>query len=91
MPVSVSFHFIPAHLNSLFDYPPPPDAPVPPVLPANRYLLSQHPDVETRVVAELDALELLVTPSRPQPRELEWADLGRLTYLQAVIKARQLP
>ena len=40
-------------------------------------------------MAELDALELLVTPARPQPRELEWADLGRLTYLQAVIKARQ--
>lgn len=41
------------------------------------------------MLAELDALELLVTPSRPQPRELEWADLGRLTYLQAVIKARR--
>ncbi len=40
------------------------------------------------MVAELDALELLVTPKRPQPRALEWADLGRLTYLQAVIKAR---
>ncbi|KAK9827618.1 hypothetical protein WJX81_006830 [Elliptochloris bilobata] len=50
------------------------------------YLLSQYPEVEARVVAELDALELLVTPARPQPRELEWADLGRLTYLQAVIK-----
>lgn len=56
-----------------------------------RYLVSQHPAVEARVVAELDALELLVTPKRPHPRALEWADLGRLTYLQAVIKARARP
>ena len=38
------------------------------------------------MAAELDALELLVTPRRPRPRALEWADLGRLAYLQAVIK-----
>lgn len=82
-------HFIPAPANPYFISPALPDAPVPPVPPGARYLLSQHPEVEARVVAELDALELLVTLSRPAPRELEWADLGRLTYLQAVIKARQ--
>ena len=50
------------------------------------YLLSQHPEVEAKIVAELDAAELLATPSRPQPRKLEWADLNKLVYLQAFIK-----
>ena len=50
------------------------------------YLLSQHPDVEAKVLAELDAAELLVTPDRPDPRPIEWADLARLAYLQAFIK-----
>ena len=70
-----------AQLIARFHYP---RRPLPPR--RARYLLSQHPEVEARVVAELDALELLVTPRRPRPRALEWADLGRLTYLQAVIK-----
>ena len=52
------------------------------------YLLAQHPAVEARLAAELDAAELLVTAKRPQPRQLQWADLARLAYLQAVIKAR---
>jgi hypothetical protein len=50
------------------------------------FLLSQNPDVEAKVLAELDSLELLVTPERPNPRKLEWADLNKLVYLQAVIK-----
>ena len=50
------------------------------------YLLSQHPDVEAKVLAELEAAELLVTPDRPDPRPIEWADLARLVYLQAFIK-----
>jgi cytochrome P450 len=50
------------------------------------YLLSQHPDVEAKIVAELDAAELLVTPARPTPRNVEWSDLAKLTYLQAFIK-----
>ena len=52
------------------------------------YLLAQHPAVEARLAAELDAAELLVTAKRPRPRQLQWADLARLAYLQAVIKAR---
>ena len=52
------------------------------------YLLAQHPAVEARLAAELDAAELLVTAKRPHPRQLKWADLARLAYLQAVIKAR---
>jgi cytochrome P450 len=50
------------------------------------YLLSQHPDVEAKILAELDAAELLVTPERPDPRPIEWGDLARLVYLQAFIK-----
>lgn len=52
----------------------------------SRYYLSQHPDVEAKVIAELDACELLVTPARPQPRTPEYDDLPRLNYLKCVIK-----
>ena len=55
------------------------------------FLLAQHPEVEAKLAAELDAAGLLVTADRPQPRALEWADLGGLVYLQAVIKARPTP
>ena len=51
-----------------------------------RYLLSQHPEVEARLLEELDSLELLATDARPQPRSIQPTDLGRLTYLQAIIK-----
>ena len=51
-----------------------------------RYDISQHPEVERKVVEELDQLGLLATPERPIPRSLEFADLSRLTYLNCVIK-----
>ncbi|BDA44790.1 probable Dynein assembly factor 1, axonemal at C-terminar half [Coccomyxa sp. Obi] len=50
------------------------------------YDISQHPEVEQKVVEELDQLGLLATPERPTPRGLELADLSRLTYLNCVIK-----
>ncbi|CAL8469473.1 g9014 [Coccomyxa elongata] len=50
------------------------------------YDISQHPEVEQKVVEELDQLGLLATPERPTPRSLELADLSRLTYLKCVIK-----
>jgi fatty acid synthase len=53
-----------------------------------RYLISQHPEVEAKLAAELDGAGLLVTPQRPQPRPLAHADLARLTYLNCVLKAR---
>ncbi len=56
-----------------------------------RYLISQHPEVEARLAAELDEAGLLVTPERPQPRDLTHADLSRLTYLNCVLKVRQKP
>ena len=48
--------------------------------------MSQHPAVEARLAAELDAAGLLVTRARPTPRALAHADLGRLAYLQCVLK-----
>ena len=52
----------------------------------SRYILSQHPDIEAKVLAELDELELLATPQRPSPRNLTSADLSKLVYLNCVIK-----
>eukprot|EP00884_Botryococcus_braunii_P016359 jgi/Botrbrau1/3406/Bobra.0337s0042.1 len=50
------------------------------------YLLSQHPEVEAKVAAELAQHGLLASPGNPAPRAVEWNDLGKLTYLNAVIK-----
>jgi hypothetical protein len=46
--------------------------------------------VEAKLVEELDACELLVTPQRPQPRLMTYTDISRLTYLSCVLKASQL-
>lgn len=54
-----------------------------------RYLISQHPEVERKILAELEGLELLKTPQNPRPREMAYADLSKLTYLNAVIKVLQ--
>ena len=45
--------------------------------------------LQDALAAELDAAELLVTPSRPQPRQLELSDLNKLTYLNALFKETQ--
>ena len=55
------------------------------------YVVSQHPGVEAKIIEELDSLELSITPERPHPRPLTYADLGRLTYLQAVVKVLLMP
>jgi hypothetical protein len=54
-------------------------------------MISQHPAVAARLAAELDAAGLLVTPARPRPRPLRFADLAALAYLQAVIKVPRAP
>jgi cytochrome P450 len=53
------------------------------------FFIASVPGVRDRVEAELDALELLVTPHRRQPRDLVYADLARLKYLTAVVNESQ--
>lgn len=50
------------------------------------YLLSQYPQVEQKLLQELDSMQLLATRERSHPRLVTPADLGRLIYLQAIIK-----
>ena len=50
------------------------------------YAVSQHPEVEAKIVEELRSLDLLATPEQPTPRPIQWDDIPRLTYLNAVIK-----
>ena len=41
-----------------------------------------------RLEAELDAAGLLVTPQRPRPRPLTYADISKLPWLDACVKVR---
>jgi fatty acid synthase len=50
------------------------------------YELAAHPDIQARVQAELDSFGLLKTAQRPKPRDLEYADLAKLTFLNNVLK-----
>lgn len=51
-------------------------------LHCTQYLVSLHPEVEARLVAELTELGL----AGPAARPVEFQDLGRLRYLGAVVK-----
>ncbi len=51
-----------------------------------RFAISQHPEVEAKIVAELQSHGLAATEENPNPRQLTYPDLSKLTYLQAVIK-----
>lgn len=42
--------------------------------------------MERKLAEELDAAGLLVTPERPKPRTMEFADLANLPYLSWVSK-----
>ncbi|CAL8468141.1 g7680 [Coccomyxa elongata] len=50
------------------------------------YSVSQNPKVEAKIVEELEGLDLLATADKPVPRPIEWDDIPKLTYLNAVIK-----
>eukprot|EP00884_Botryococcus_braunii_P008647 jgi/Botrbrau1/17784/Bobra.0127s0037.2 len=50
------------------------------------FAIARYPEIEARIMAELDGLGLLATPIEPQPREMRLDDLSRLPYLDAVIK-----
>ena len=53
--------------------------------------MSQNPKVEAKIVEELKSNGLLATPEKPSPRPIEWDDIPKLTYLNAVIKASAQP
>ena len=48
--------------------------------------MSQHPEVEAKIVEELKQHDLLATIEQPNPRAIQWDDIPKLTYLNAVIK-----
>ena len=52
-----------------------------------RYLVSQRPEVEAALAAELGAAGLLATMATPDPPHIGLDDLARLPYLGAVCKA----
>ena len=52
--------------------------------------MSQHPEVERKLLQELDEAGLLVSEQRPDPRKLSREDVcssEHLPYLKAVLKA----
>lgn len=51
-----------------------------------RFHIATHPEVETKMTAELASKGLLVTPDNQHPRKLAYEDLAGLTYLGAAIK-----
>jgi cytochrome P450 len=50
------------------------------------FAIGTRPEVEARVVAELEGLGLLASPSNPNPPDLTLDHLSKLPYLNAVIK-----
>ncbi len=50
--------------------------------------MSQRPEVEAALVAELAAAGLLVTKATPNPPHIGLDDLARLPYLACVCKVR---
>lgn len=50
------------------------------------FAIATRPEVEARIVKELDSLGLLASPQNPNPRDLTLDDLPKLVYLNAVIK-----
>ena len=55
------------------------------------YTVSQHPEVEAKIVEELKSLDLLAIAEQPTPRPIQWDDIPRLIYLNAVIKVLSIP
>jgi len=52
------------------------------------FLLGKHPEAMARLETELDAAGLLVTEQRPAPRAFTYADISKLPWLDACVKAR---
>ena len=54
-------------------------------------MISQHTDVEHKVLAELRQIELLASPLQPDPRSMSYDDIAQLTYTQHAIKVNLPP
>ena len=54
-----------------------------------RYFLAKNPEAMAKLEAELAEAGLLVTPTNPTPRAFTFADIGKLPYLDRVIKVRR--
>ncbi len=49
-------------------------------------MITQHPEVEAKVLAELASLGLMATINQPTPRVMEYDDIAKLTYTTNAIK-----
>ena len=56
-----------------------------------RALLATHPHVQGKLAAELLKAGLLASAAEPTPKQLTYADLARLPYLDAVRPKRFPP
>lgn len=52
----------------------------------HRLMISQHPQVEQKVLEELRGLQLLATAEQPQPRSMTYDDIAQLPYTTHAIK-----
>ena len=55
---------------------------------ACRLFISQHPEIEARILHELQELGVYSDVQGKPSRALTYADIQKLTYLQCVIKVR---
>ena len=54
-------------------------------------MISVHPEVEAKVLKELQALQLMLSAEQPQPRVMTYDDIVKLTYTSNAIKASTEP
>ena len=48
--------------------------------------MSQASEVEAKIAEELRSMDLLATPENPKPRVIQFDDIFKMTYINAVIK-----
>jgi hypothetical protein len=51
-------------------------------------MISVHPEVEAKVVSELQELQLVPSAKQLQPRSMTYDDIAKLTYTSNAIKVR---
>ena len=54
-----------------------------------RFMIFTHPEVEAKVLAELQALQLMPSAAQAQPRLMTYDDIAKLTYTSHAIKVSQ--